>query len=330
MAPTSTDHVVWFVVYDDIQTLDLAGPIEMFVTANRLMDATDRAGRRYVVRTVHPFAASVRTEAGLRIATDEIDPTERPETIVVPGGDGVHAAIADDAFRSWCDELISEATRVASVCTGSFVLAASGIADGRTLATHWARARRLAREHPTVHVDGDRLHVHDGPVWSSAGVTAGIDLALAMIEHDHDAELAQLVARWMVVFLRRSGGQSQFATPVWSEAAETEPIGRAKELVHQRPEHPWSMDSLAAEVGMSERNFSRRFRAEIGESPARYLEKIRIDVARNQLERGSAGLEAVARHAGFGSAETMRRSFTRRLGISPDQYRTRFRLQETS
>ncbi len=326
----STDHVIWFAVYDEVQTLDLTGPLEMFMTANRILDAADRAGRRYVLRTVHPSATTITTEAGLRILTDQPPADESPDTIVFAGGDGVYDAIRDDEYLTWATGLCTTTPRLASVCTGSFLLAATGAAAGRTVATHRARAEQLASRFPAVRVDGDRLHVHDGPVWTSAGVTAGIDLALAMIEHDHDAELAQHVARWMVVFLRRTGGQSQFATPVWSEAAETEPIGRAKELVHHDPSHPWSMESLAHAVGMSERNFSRRFRAEVGETPARYLEQIRLDVARAQLERGTAGLEAVARHAGFGSAETMRRSFARRLGVSPDQYRHRFRLQETS
>ncbi len=326
-----SEHTIWFAVYDDIQTLDLAGPMEMFSTATRLIESTGRAGAGYRLRVVHPSATSIRTEAGIRIIPDQISDDETtPDTVVFVGGDGVHDAVHDPAYRSWATDLAGRTPRVASVCTGTFLLAATGRASGRQVTTHWARSRKLATAFPDIIVEDDRLHIHDGPVWSSAGVVAGIDLALAMIEHDHDAALAQDVARWMVVFLRRTGGQSQFAAPVWSEAAETEPISEAKQLMHRDPSASWSVDRLATEVGMSERNFSRRFRAEVGESPARYLEHIRISVARNQLERTPAGVEAIARHAGFGTAETMRRAFVRRLGVSPDHYRNRFRLQETS
>jgi transcriptional regulator GlxA family with amidase domain len=220
----------------------------------------------------------------------------------------------------------ARARRVATVCTGAFLGAAAGLFEpGQRVATHWHFAAGLARRHPELTVDPDAIGVRHGRTWSSAGVTAGIDLALGMVEDDVGAEVAQLVARHLVVFLRRPGGQSQFAAPVWSEPAERQPIRAAVDLIHADPSRPLDVPSLAAHAGLSERHLLRLFRQEVGTTPARYVEQVRIEAARRLLELEDSGLAAVADRCGFGTVETMRRSFQRRLGVAPDQYRRRFR-----
>jgi transcriptional regulator GlxA family with amidase domain len=214
---------------------------------------------------------------------------------------------------------------VVTVCTGIFVAAAAGLADGKRVATHWARAAALQRTFPGITVDTEPIYIRDGELWSSAGVTSGIDLALAIVEHDHDPELAQLVARWLVMFLRRPGGQSQFATPVWTERAELAPVRAAQEIVDAEPGADHRVALLAARVGMSARHFTRRFTEQTGCSPAQYVTGVRIEAARRALESSTATVDVIACDCGFGTAETMRRTFTRRLGVSPDHYRQRFR-----
>jgi transcriptional regulator GlxA family with amidase domain len=215
-------------------------------------------------------------------------------------------------------------TRLATVCSGTFLLAATGLIDGRRVTTHWHRAARLADEHPTLQVDADAIYVKDGNVWTSAGVTAGIDLALALVEDDHGAEVAQTVARHLVMFLRRPGGQSQFAAPVWDRPTDKQAVRAAQDLVHADPAADLRVGSLAAATNMSERHFTRVFAAEVGEPPAKYVERVRVEAARRCLEERGSTVAAVAGRCGFGTPETMRRAFLRRVGVSPDDYRRRF------
>ena len=212
-----------------------------------------------------------------------------------------------------------------SVCTGSFLLAAAGPLDGRRAATHWARAGRLASEHPSVTVDAEALFVRDGDIWTSAGVTAGIDLALALVEDDHGGDVAQMVARWLVMFLRRPGGQTQFSGPLWHAPIELEPVRSACEAIQAAPDGDLSVPSLARRAGLSERHFIRVFTRETGTSPARYVESARVDAARRLLESTEVPVAVVARACGFGTAETLRRAFQRRLCIAPSEHRDRFR-----
>ncbi|MEM8924596.1 MAG: GlxA family transcriptional regulator [Actinomycetota bacterium] len=328
----TTDHHVWLLIWPGVQALDLTGPHEVFAAANRVADGLGRGGLRYRLRVVATEAQVVRSESGLGVAAEAVgdvtaDPTAvRPNTLVLPGGDGVHDAAADPEVVAVTRALAADADRVATVCTGAFLGAAAGLLDGRRVATHWARAARLAEQHAAVDVDPHSLHHHDGPVWSSAGVTAGIDLALAVVEHDHDAEVAQTVGRWLVVHLRRPGGQSQFASPVWTPPAAAAPVRRAQEFVNGAPGDDHSVGNLAARVGVSPRHLTRLFLAETGETPGRFVERIRIDAARALLETEEAGLDVIAERCGFGSSETLRRAFQRRLGLSPNDYRHRFRL----
>jgi transcriptional regulator GlxA family with amidase domain len=325
--PRSDRRLVAFVAYDGVQPLDVVGPHEVFAGANAALDAAGRSDRRYDLRVVGTTTAPVTTESGLRLAPAgtlrSIDASPI-DTLVLPGGDGSRHAAADPVLRAWIARSAERSRRTVCVCTGTFLAAAAGLTDGRRVTTHWARAERLARAHPDTIVDPDPIYVRDGDLWTSAGVTAGIDLALALVEDDCGADIAQTVARWLVVFLRRPGGQTQFAAPVWTRAAEREPVRAAQDLIHADPGASLPVARLAAHAGLSPRHFTRVFTAEVGEAPARYVERIRVDAARRLLETERTGVAAVAAHCGFGTAETMRRAFVRQLGVAPDHYRRHF------
>ncbi|MGI9601169.1 MAG: GlxA family transcriptional regulator, partial [Acidimicrobiales bacterium] len=243
------------------------------------------------------------------------------DTIVVPGGDGSRDPLVVEPVSAWLAGAAHRTRRVATVCSGVFFAAEAGLCDGRRVTTHWQRAEALARAYPRVEVDADPIYIHDGNLWTSAGVTAGIDLCLALVADDCGPEVAQWVARVLVVPLHRAGGQTQFAAPVWAEPAASDPIREACGLVHGDPAADHSVARLADRVGLSERHFTRRFRVEVGQTPGRYVEAIRIDAARQLLEVEPVGLSEIARRCGFGTTETLRRSFHRRLGVSPDHYR---------
>lgn len=316
---------ITFLAYDGIQALDLTGPYEVFHGANGALAELAPGRHRYELRVVSLDGGAVTTESGLPIGTEALAAGAPLHTLVLPGGFGARAAAGDERVVAAVGELAGRAERVVTICTGAFLLAASGAADGRRMTTHWAYASALRQRFPAVTVDADPIYVRDGRIWSSAGVTAGIDLALAVVEDDHGVEIAQVVARWLVMFLRRPGGQTQFAAPVWSERAVTPPIRAAQDLVDHEPGGDHRVGLLAERVGMSERHFTRRFTEETGTSPARYVAEVRLEAARRALEATADTVETIARRCGFGTAETMRRTFTRRLGVSPDQYRQRFR-----
>ncbi|MGI9597204.1 MAG: GlxA family transcriptional regulator [Acidimicrobiales bacterium] len=325
-------HRLSLVAYDGMQALDLTGPHEVFASANRVADGLGRPGLRYEPTVVGPAGTAVTTESGLRLVADPPPrSTGRIDTVLIPGGDSAPTLADDHPVVRWVAEAGKAAPRLACVCTGTFVAARAGLLDGRRVTTHWARADRLAHRYPEIEVERDAIYIEDRliadrPVWTSAGVTAGIDLALAMVEADLGTEVAQEVARWLVVFLRRPGGQTQFAPTVWSTRSEQGPIRQAQEIIDLDPAAVRSIAELAAAVGLSARHFARRFQAEIGVSPARYLEQIRVTAARQHLETSDDGLAVIADRCGFGTAETLRRVFHRRLNVSPDDYRKRFAL----
>ena len=245
------------------QTLDFAGPLEVFSTADRLGPG------RYCTEVVAPAGSPFATSSGLAVTPDRATAACRGpiDTLVVAGGTGVRAAVDDAALLSWLKRAAGRSRRVTSVCTGAFLLAEAGLLDGRRATTHWASADRLAERHPTVNVEPDRIFVRDDPVWTSAGVTAGIDLALALVEDDHGREAALEVARWLVVFATRPGGQSQFSAPLAAQAAERRPLREVQEWVLADPARDCTIEVLAERACMSPRNFSRAFRAEAGLSP---------------------------------------------------------------
>jgi len=319
-------RTVAFVAFPGVQPLDLAGPHEVFAGAARWAAHHRPADPGYALRVVAagPGPGPVPAESGLRLFAEPLSDPDGIDTLVLPGGDGVWAAAEDDILLRWIGEAAAAARRVATVCTGAALAAAAGLLDGRRVTTHWAGAGRLAREHPGVTVDPDPIWIRDGDVWTSAGVTSGIDLALALVEDDLGAEAAQVVARWLVVFLRRPGGQSQFASPVWSEPVERPPIRAAQDLIHADPGADLSVPALARHAGLSARHFTRLFHLEVGEPPGRYVERVRVEAARRLLEEGGTTVDVVARRCGFGAAETLRRAFHRHVGVSPAAYRERF------
>jgi transcriptional regulator GlxA family with amidase domain len=304
-----------------LQSLDVIGPAEVFAMASRL--AGDGV---YSIELVANAAEPIEMSNGLELVARPLGSARGPiDTLVAAGGAGVEDAIADETLVRWLRSAAGRSRRVASVCSGAFLLAAAGLLDGRRATTHWAACDELARRHPSVTVEEDAIFVRDGHVWSSAGVTAGMDLALALVEDDLGPEAAREVARWLVLFLRRPGGQSQFSAQLAAA-----PAGRAalRDLQAWIPAHlaaDLSVPALAARTHMSARNFARAFRAEVGMTPAAYVESVRVEQARIALEGSRAPVEEVARRCGFGTVETLRRAFQRRLGVGPSAYRNRFR-----
>jgi transcriptional regulator GlxA family with amidase domain len=316
---------VVILAFEGIQPLDAIGPFEVFVGATNVLAAAGRPG--YRVSLVSPGGRQITSESGLRIGTDPLPPDDSPiDMLLLPGGNGVHAARADASLLEWVVAAAARSRRLATVCTGTFIAAQAGLLDGRTVTTHWARAARLADEFPAIHVDADPIYRRDGHVWTSAGVTAGIDLALALVEDDHGADVAQIVARWLVMFLHRPGGQTQFATPVWTRRADRTAVRAAQAAIEAGPGNDHRIPVLADAASMSARHFTRLFTDEVGEPPGRYVERVRVEAARRALETTSTTLEVIADECGFGTAETMRRAFHRRLGVAPDAYRRRFRV----
>jgi transcriptional regulator GlxA family with amidase domain len=308
-----------------MQSLDAVGPLEVFSSATRVATGLGVVGG-YRVSLVSSSGAGVVSESGLSLGTEPLSPIGTViDTLLLPGGDGVHLAREDAALMEWIRRSAPAARRVGTVCTGTFLAADAGLLTGRTVTTHWAGAGRLAAEFPDLTVDPDPIYVRDGHVWTSAGVTAGIDLSLAMVQDDLGTEVAQTVARWLVMFLHRPGGQTQFAAPVWVPRAERSTVRAVQALVEAAPGGDHRLPALAAAAAMSVRHFSRVFTAEVGESPGRYVERVRVEAARGDLETTADTLDVIAVNCGFGTAETLRRAFRRRLGVAPDSYRRRFR-----
>ena|SRR5436305_3813665 len=310
--------------FDDVQNLDVTGPYEVFSTANKL-----RGDGEYAIEIVAPQKRPLTTNSGLSIVPHRSAYGLRGaiDTLVIAGGSGVLEAIEDERLVRWVRRTAGRARRVASVCSGAYMLAEAGLLDGRRAATHWASAEDLARRHPAIQVDPDSIYVRDGNVWTSAGVTAGMDLALALVEEDLGRATALETARWLVVFVKRPGGQSQFSSHLQAQLAERRPIRELQEWMAANLAADLSVPALAAGAAMSERNFARAFGREVGMTPAAYVEALRVDHARLRLESTGQKLEAVASDCGFGTVETMRRAFHRRLGVGPAGYRDRFQTR---
>jgi transcriptional regulator GlxA family with amidase domain len=318
---------VLIIGFPGVQALDMVGPFDVFAGASLALSAEGKEGYQPVVASID--GQPVATGTGLTFAAvklpDPSDPTEPIDTLVLPGGHGVHAARHDSRIIDWIAAAVPHARRVVSVCTGAFLAAQTGLLDGCRATTHWAFTDQLAREFPAIDVDPDPIFVRSSPtVWTAAGVCAGIDLALALVESDHGTEVAQTVARWLVLHLRRPGGQTQFAAPVWVARAKREPIRAVQDAVESEPGGAHSICELARRAAMSPRHFTRVFTDEVGEAPGAYVERVRTEAARRQLEQTDDTVVAIAARCGFGTAETMRRNFIRRIGVSPDQYRKTF------
>jgi transcriptional regulator GlxA family with amidase domain len=315
-----------FLVFDGMKMLDVTGPAEVFAEANRF-------GADYHIRYASPSGQAVRTSIGTSFPVDlavgevgDPDPSgggRRVHTVVVPGGDALPTTPIPTELPAAAVALQDRSDRLVSICTGSFILAAAGLLDGHRATTHWRYAGLLARAYPAVAVSPDALFVHDRGIYTSAGVSAGIDLALSLVEEDHGADLARDVARNLVMFMQRPGGQSQFATPLQLPAPRTSALRRVVDLVSAQPALDHSITSLAAHAGVSARHLARLFATELEISPAKFVERARLDHAQAMLDAGH-GVTETARTVGFGSSETMRRLFVARFGVSPSQYRARF------
>jgi transcriptional regulator GlxA family with amidase domain len=313
------------VAFEDVQLLDVAGPVQVFATANETIAKTGGTPP-YTVRVVAPQARSVVASAGVVLATDDLPPHDTPvDTLIIAGGPGVKVAAAEGEFVRWVRARARTARRTASVCTGAYLLAATGLLDGRRAATHWSFVDDLARRFPAVRVESDPIFVRDGSVWTSAGVTAGIDLALALVEEDLGRTVALAVARYLVMFLKRPGGQAQFSAALSLQSGE-EPFGRLHAWINANLSRDLSLPVLASQAAMSERSFSRRYHEATGLTPARAVDRLRVEAARQLLSDTKVPIKRVARRCGFGTEETMRRSFVRLLSTSPRDYRTRFSL----
>jgi transcriptional regulator GlxA family with amidase domain len=325
-------RTVLFLVFDGVQSLDVTGPLEVF--AHACDGGGERDGRlqpggrgdpaaAYRIVVAGPGGVPVRTSAGLTLVPDcDLAAAPAAHTVVVPGGRGTRRGQPD--VTAWLRRHGPRAQRLTSVCTGAFLLAEAGLLNGRRVTTHWAYADALARRFPEVTVDPEPIFVRDGPVVTSAGVTAGIDLALALVEEDIGREAALEVARLLVVFLRRPGGQAQFSAQLQAQLARRQPLREVQQWITERPGEDLSVGRLAARAGLSPRQFARTFAAETGVTPGRYVGQVRLEAARRELEDTGEGIEQVARSCGFGTPEAMRRAFVRSLGVSPAGYRQRF------
>ncbi|KUL32155.1 GlxA family transcriptional regulator [Streptomyces regalis] len=308
-----------FAVFPDFQILDLTGPHEVFTQAARLTGGI-------VLETVAATPGPVPSSGGLAVSpTLTIDEDAGPvDTLVAVGGRGIHRACEDGRFVDWFARTAHRARRTASVCSGAFLLGAAGLLDGRRAVTHWSRCDQLAEQYPQATVDPVPIFVRDGEVWTSAGVTAGMDLALAMTEDDHGPEISRAIARQMVMFVQRPGGQAQFSAQLTAQRPGRAPLRDVLGWIADHPDCDLGVAALAARAAMSERNFTRVFRAETGHTPAAYVESARIEAARRLLETTSATLESVAHDCGFGTVETLHRSFKRTLQVTPGEYRKHF------
>ncbi|WP_328875111.1 GlxA family transcriptional regulator [Streptomyces sp. NBC_00287] len=310
-------RTVLLVLFDGVQSLDVTGPLEVFTGAE------NQAPGSYRLRTASLDGAPVRTSSGLTLVPDtSLADAPAPHTLLVPGGQGTRGP--DPGLAAWLRAHGPRAERLVSVCTGAILLAEAGLLDGRRVTTHWAYCAKLARDHPAVRVDPDPIYVRDGHVSTSAGVTAGIDLALALVEEDLGRDTALTIARYLVVFLRRPGNQAQFSAQLAAQTALREPLRDVQQWITEHPAEDLGVESLAARAGLSPRHFARAFRAETGTTPGRYVDQVRLEHARRLLEDTAGGVEEISRASGYGTPEAMRRAFLKALGTAPAEYRRRF------
>ena len=313
--------------FPGVQILDVTGPLEVFSRTSRwLRDNGLRADDAYHVEIVGPQRGAFRASSGLRLHADHRydEVGAGIDTLLIAGGVGTGPLYKDRAILRWIQRQARTVRRIASVCTGAFFLAEAGLLDGKRATTHWRSCPELARRYPSVHVEPDTIFVREGSIATSAGVTAGMDLALALVEEDHGRDVALAVARELVMFLRRPGGQSQFSAQLAVQLAEREPLQDLQSFIIDHPAEDLSVTALARRVAMSPRNFARVFTHQVGSTPAKFVVSARVEAARRLLEESSDGLEAICEKTGLGTAESMRRAFLRFVGIAPGQYRERF------
>jgi transcriptional regulator GlxA family with amidase domain len=308
-------RTIAIVIFPDFQLLDAAGPIAAFE-----LPAREMGEPAYRLRVVARSAGPVVSSAGVALMAEALPDTRGIDTLLVVGGRGTRGTEPHMELLAWLRETAAAARRVTSVCTGAFLLAAAGLLDGRTATTHWRYAPSLARQYPSIRVEPDRIFVRDGDLWTSAGITAGIDLALALIAEDLGEAIAKRTARRLVVHHRRPGGQSQFSALLELD----QPNGRFGGLLswaQERLHEPLPVERLADRAAMSPRHFARAFAAETGTTPAKAIQRLRLEAARAHVEQGSAPIDRIAAQSGFGDPERMRRAFIRVFGQPPQALR---------
>ncbi len=310
-------------IHEGVQALDVAGPVDVFAEANMFLPESEGYAVDLVGAALHP----VRASNGMQIVADMTfaEATGGFDILLVAGGPALPDAEPDPAMRAWLEKAPSRASVYGSICTGAFALGHAGLLDGKRVTTHWQNAQRLADRFPAAEVEHDRIHLRDGRLVTSAGVTAGIDLALALVGQRHGQSVAIAVAKRLVVVAQRQGGQSQFSACLSAPADPGSPIARVQFHVMENPGARHTLETLARAVGMSARGLSRHFVQETGMTPREFVERARIDAARALLEAGDRPLKTVAFDCGFGTADRMRLIFVERLGVTPGQYRSSFR-----
>ena len=331
---TDRPRLVAVLAFEGAQLLDVAGPVQAFASANEIAQETGGAPYRMVV--VSRRGGPVTTTSGLPLVTQPMARAigkSQIDTLIVPGGAGIHDTLRDGPTVAWVRRQALSVRRIASVCTGAFLLAEAGLLTGRRATTHWKSHARLAQQYPDVEVDPDPIYIRDGRIWTSAGITAGIDLSLALIQEDLGRKVAMQVARHLVVFLNRPGGQSQFSAPLQAQTAAAAAAATGNAPNRFAPLHDWiaenvagdlRVERLAEQAGMSPRTFARVYTAKIGVTPARMVEKIRIEAVRRNLEESDMPIKQIAARCGFGQEERLRRAFGRQVGTTPAEYRRRF------
>ena len=318
-------HEILFIVPENGLLLEVAGLCDIFHRANLALPESSRLPRYswWVVSTTRRKIIS--GSSGLQVVADahlaEVDPTKRWDTVIVTGRG---AESSTKQASDWLRLAARRAGRIASVCAGAFVLAEAGLLDGKRATTHWQRTDELSRLHPGIRVDRAPIYVQDGQVFTSGGATAGFDLALSLVERDLGFAVAQEVARSLVLYLRRPGGQAQFSGALAREARPGSPIRALQSWIQEHLEQDLRVERLAKRSGMSPRNFARVFTEQVGTTPARYVEELRLEAAKRRLEDGDGSVELIASECGFGSAVNLRRAFQKQLGISPREYVERF------
>lgn len=320
-------HQITMLAFPDGQMLDVVGPLEVFSRAARwLRDEGYCPDLAYEVEIVAATAGPVRMSSGLEVmAARPFSRIRETDTLLVSGGIGYLSVCEDREILAWLRRLRTKAGRIASICNGALILGHAGLLNGLEVTTHWEWCDELARICPDVTVDPDALFVRQGNLYTSAGVTAGMDLALALVEEDWGRKTALAVAQELVMFIKRPGGQSQFSSFIEAQASSSDRFRDLQLWILSHLDEELPVQDLAARVAMSPRNFARAFRKETGETPAKYIRRVRIEAARRELEEGGRSIEQVAALCGFGTSETMRRSFLGQLKVSPNDYRARFR-----
>lgn len=319
-----TPKRVGFLIYPAIQALDLAGPMDAFDAA-MVADGKGRPGHGYEVITIGLEARAMPAESGLLLEPQfTLAAAPHLDTLVIPGGRGMRDPKTAAKVAAWINGLSRQPRRIAAVCTGVYCLAEAGLLEGRRVTTHWKYAQDLAQRHPTLKVDAGAIFLKDGPYYTSAGITAGIDLSLALIEEDYGLAVALAVARELVVYLKRSGGQEQYSEPLQFQTQSTDRVADIAAWIMTNLRQDLSVERLAAKATLGPRHFSRRFQRVFGTTPAVFVETARLEEARRRLAGEHRTIERVALSVGFRSDDVFRRTFERRFGISPSIYRSRF------